>query len=232
MTQSEILGPFASLTELVGAIQAGEVLATEQLYRIFASGFRTLFARRIEAEDLDDVLHDCYLVTVGAIAKGKLREPEALMGFIHTTMQRQYAAHVESRSAERERRQWSETAYLPSRAPSGEEVQILREEREVAERALAKIRPRYAEILQRAYLLEETKEEIRAAMQLTERQYNLGKSRALDALARAGKKIARLPKRKRLAVLCHANAPDPACRRCQQRLRYRNEREQDLPKAA
>jgi DNA-directed RNA polymerase specialized sigma24 family protein len=39
-------------------------------------------------QDLDDRVHDTFLIVVQAISKGDLREPERLMGFVRTVVRR------------------------------------------------------------------------------------------------------------------------------------------------
>jgi hypothetical protein len=44
--------------------------------------------RQLGPQDLDDKVHDTFLIVVQAIRKGELREPERLMGFVHTVVRR------------------------------------------------------------------------------------------------------------------------------------------------
>ena len=46
-------------------------------------------------QDLDDRVHDTFLIVVQAIKRGELREPERLMGFVRTVVRRQVAAQIE-----------------------------------------------------------------------------------------------------------------------------------------
>jgi len=49
--------------------------------------------------DLDDKVHDCFVIVTQAIQNGVLREPERLMGYVRTVVKRQIAASIDVRGA-------------------------------------------------------------------------------------------------------------------------------------
>lgn len=81
--------------ELVMRIQRGEDSGMEDLYRLFARGVRYYLCRQLGVQELDDKVHDTFLIVVQAIRRGDLREPERLMGFVRTVVRRQVAAHID-----------------------------------------------------------------------------------------------------------------------------------------
>src|SRR5665647_1390525 len=81
--------------QLVEQIRAGEAEGMESLYRVFARGVRFYLCRQLGPQELDDKVHDTFLIVVQAIRRGELREPERLMGFVRTVVKRQLAAYID-----------------------------------------------------------------------------------------------------------------------------------------
>src|SRR6476661_2188777 len=81
--------------DLVESIRRGERCGMEELYRVFSRGVRYYLCRQLGPQDLDDRVHDTFLIVVQAICKGELRDPERLMGFVRTVVRRQVAAQIE-----------------------------------------------------------------------------------------------------------------------------------------
>src|SRR5258708_33714415 len=80
--------------QLVAQIRAGDARGVEELYRLFCRGVRFYLCRQLGLQDLDDKVHDTFLLVLQAIQKGDLREPERLMGFIRTVVRRRVATHI------------------------------------------------------------------------------------------------------------------------------------------
>src|SRR5438105_15929297 len=80
---------------LVESVQRGERAGMEELYRVFSRGVRVYLCRQLGPQDLDDRVHDTFVVVVQAIRKGELRDPERLMGFVRTVVRRQVAAQID-----------------------------------------------------------------------------------------------------------------------------------------
>src|SRR5260370_41685713 len=80
---------------LVESIQRGERSGMEELYRVFSRGVRFYLCRQLGPQDLDDKVHDTFVIVLQAITKGELREPERLMGFVRTVVRRQVAAQID-----------------------------------------------------------------------------------------------------------------------------------------
>ncbi len=82
---------------LVAQIKAGDDAGMEHLYRLFSRGIRYYLCRQLGPQELEDKVHDTFLIVVHAIRKGDLREPERLMGFVRTVVRRQVAAYMTKR---------------------------------------------------------------------------------------------------------------------------------------
>src|SRR5512141_3106785 len=82
--------------ELVDRIRAGEAGGMEQLYALFSRGVRYYLCRQLGPQELEDKVHDTFLVVVQAIRRGELRGAERLMGFVRTVVRRLVAAHIDS----------------------------------------------------------------------------------------------------------------------------------------
>src|SRR3974377_1568000 len=72
---------YTGFVDLVARVQTGESDGMEELYSIFARGVRFFVCRQLGPQELDDKVHDIFLLVVQAIRRGDLREPERLMGF-------------------------------------------------------------------------------------------------------------------------------------------------------
>jgi RNA polymerase sigma-70 factor (ECF subfamily) len=179
----------ADLVELVARIQADDTSAMEELYRIFARGIKYQICRQLGPQDLDDKVHDCFLIVVQAIRRGELREPDRLMGFVRTVVRRQIAAYIEIVIQTRRQVTELETGRIVADFARDPENSIMnQEEEELAYRVLKGISRRDREILIRFYLREESQEVICEKMSLTDTQFRLLKSRAKARFGVLGKR--------------------------------------------
>jgi len=181
--------PALDLTRLVARIQADDTSALEDLYRIFARGIKYQICRQLGSQDLEDKVHDCFLIVVQAIRRGELREPDRLMGFVRTVVRRQIAAYIETVVQNRRQMTDLETGRVVADFRRDPENCILdREEEELAYGVLKGISRRDREILIRFYLREEPQQVICEKMKLTETQFRLLKSRAKARFGELGKR--------------------------------------------
>lgn len=190
-TESSDTGDQSSLdlVGLVTRIQNDDGAALEELYRIFARGIKYQICRQLGSQDLDDKVHDCFLIVVQAIQRGELREPDRLMGFVRTVVRRQVAAYIETVIQNRKQMAELETGRIVADFGRNPENRIMdKEEAELAYRVLKGISRRDREILIRFYLREEPQEEICRKMNLTETQFRLLKSRAKARFGELGKR--------------------------------------------
>ncbi len=162
---------------LVERVRSGEPAGLEELYRVFSKGIRFYLCRQLGPQDLDDKVHDIFLIITQSIQKGDLREPERLMGYVRTVVRRQVAAHIDN--AVKQRRNQTDLEFgVVSDQASPESRIIEQQNMQVALRVLKSLRPREREVLMRFYLDEQTPDEICNDLGLTETQFRLIKSRA------------------------------------------------------
>ena len=86
---------YAEWVELVDRIRINETDGMEEFYQLFSKGIRFYLCRQLGPQELDDKVHDTFVVVVQAIRRGELREPSRLMGFVRTIVRRQVAAHID-----------------------------------------------------------------------------------------------------------------------------------------
>jgi RNA polymerase sigma-70 factor (ECF subfamily) len=174
---------------LVESIRRDEPEGMEELYRVFSRGVRFYLCRQLGPQDLDDKVHDTFLIVVQAIKKGELREPERLMGFVRTVVRRQVAAQIDHAvQVRREQAEFDNGMPVSDHRQTPEEAAIFKQHASVAETVLRSISERDREILTRFYLMEQTQEEICEEMNLSETQFRLLKSRAKARFGELGRK--------------------------------------------
>jgi RNA polymerase sigma-70 factor, ECF subfamily len=179
----------AGWTELVEKIRRNDADGLEELYRVFSRGVRFYLCRQLGPQDLDDRVHDTFIIVAQAIQRGELREPDRLMGYVRTIVRRQVAAQIEDNVLSR-RQQFDLEWGLAVRdtASNPEQAAIRQENEQIAVRVLKSIAPRDREILIRFYLWEQPSEQICTEMGLTDTQFRLLKSRAKARFGELGKR--------------------------------------------
>jgi RNA polymerase sigma-70 factor (ECF subfamily) len=174
---------------LVDQIKAGEDAGMEHLYKLFSRGIRYYLCRQLGPQELEDKVHDTFLIVVNAIKRGDLREPERLMGFVRTVVRRQVAAYIETAvHTRREQADLESGITVADRKQNPEQEAILRQKAELMKSALAALSQRDRDILVRFYLQEQSQEQICREMSLTETQFRLLKSRAKAKFGDIGRK--------------------------------------------
>jgi RNA polymerase sigma-70 factor (ECF subfamily) len=178
-----------SLSLLVERIRAADPSALEELYAVFAKGVRYYLWRQIGPQDLDDRVHDIFLIIIQAIQKGELREPERLMGFVRTIARRQVAATIGAAVQARRNQVDVDTRIdLSDRQPDPERRVIEKQNQELAMRVLGSLHKRDREVLIRFYLQEQAPDQICREMGLTPTQFRLIKNRAKARYTELGKR--------------------------------------------
>jgi RNA polymerase sigma-70 factor, ECF subfamily len=181
--------PNVDWASLVRRVRNGDECGLEELYRIFSHGVRFHLCRHLGPQELDDKVHDTFLIVVQAIQRGDLREPERLMGFVRTIVRRQVAAYIdEAVHRRREQLDLDTGVKLPDDRRNPEDSAITKQTRELIRNVLRQMLPRDREILTRFYLHEQTQEQICEEMTLTETQFRLLKSRAKARFGDLGRK--------------------------------------------
>jgi len=177
---------------LVNRIQTGDSAAMAELYMIFAKGIRYFLLRNLGPDDLDDKVHDCFVIVAQAIRNGDLREPERLMGYVRTVVKRQIAASIDTAVQQRRNRVDFEDSMfsISDWRENPERSVIARQRAEIARKVLSGVSRRDREILNRFYVLEQSQEQICTDMELSYNQFRLLKSRAKARFGELGKRLA------------------------------------------
>jgi len=175
--------------ELVEKIRQNDPDGLEELYRVFSRGVRFYLCRQLGPQDLDDRVHDTFIIVAQAIQRGELREPDRLMGYVRTIVRRQVAAQIEDNVLSR-RQQFDLDWGLAVRdtGSNPEQAAIRQENQQIAVKVLKSIAPRDREILIRFYLWEQPADQICSEMGLTDTQFRLLKSRAKARFGELGKR--------------------------------------------
>jgi RNA polymerase sigma factor (sigma-70 family) len=178
-----------SWASLVAKIRSDDPAGMEELYRVFSRGIRFYLWRQLGVQDLDDRLHDTFLIVAQAIRRGDLREPERLMGFVRTVVRRQVAAHIDAAVQSRRHETAIDVGFdIRDTDKNPEHQAIDKESKGIALRILRSLPQRDREILIRFYLHEQRPEQICQDMNLTETQFRLIKSRAKARFGELGKR--------------------------------------------
>ncbi|HTA45610.1 MAG TPA: sigma-70 family RNA polymerase sigma factor [Bryobacteraceae bacterium] len=177
---------------LVARIQNDDSAAMAELYGIFAKGIRYFLLRNLGPEEIDDKVHDCFVIVAQAIKNGDLREPERLMGYVRTVVKRQIAASIDVAVQQRRNRvDFEESMFTVSDWRENPERTVIAQQRaEIARRVLNGVSRRDRDILNRFYVLEQSQEQICADMGLSYNQFRLLKSRAKARFGELGRRLA------------------------------------------
>jgi RNA polymerase sigma-70 factor, ECF subfamily len=179
-------------TSLVNRIRNDDSAAMAELYAIFAKGIRYFLLRNLGPDDLDDKVHDCFVIVTQAIRNGDLREPERLMGYVRTVVKRQIAASIDVAVQQRRNRvDFEDSLFTLSDWREDPERNVIAMQRaDIARKVLNGVSRRDRDILNRFYVLEQTQEQICAEMGLSYNQFRLLKSRAKARFGEMGRKLA------------------------------------------
>ena len=176
-------------TQLVTRLQDGDPKAMEELYGMFSNGVRYHLCRQLGPEELDDRLHDAFLIVVDSIRAGELRDPRRLMGFIRTVVKRMVAATIYKQvAARRERTDEDRTANVSDRSATPEGALLFQQQTGIVREVLQEMTERDRHILTRFYVDEEEPQAICDEMGLTLTQFRLLKSRAKNRFGVLGRK--------------------------------------------
>jgi RNA polymerase sigma-70 factor, ECF subfamily len=165
--------------EIVERVRTGNAAGMEDLYSYFGAGIRFHLYRRFGTQDLEDKVHDIFVMIAEAIHAGEPRDPERLAGYIRTIVRRQIATFIEKAVQTRRKQTGIDPGMLLSdHAADPERKAIERQNMEIAMRVLKSAPQRDREVLVRFYLEEQSAEEICRELDLSDTQFRLIKSRA------------------------------------------------------
>jgi RNA polymerase sigma factor (sigma-70 family) len=164
----------------------------EELYGVFSRGVRFYLCRQLGPQELEDKVHDTFLIVLQAIQRGELREPDRLMGFVRTIVRRQVAAYIDNAVQTRREQTGLECGLtICDQRSNPEQDAISRQRTEIMLGILQKMSRRDREILTRFYLLSQSQEQICREMGLSDTQFRLLKSRAKARFGELGRRSLR-----------------------------------------
>jgi len=179
---------------LVERVHQNDESGMTELYRLFAKGIRFYLCRQLGAQEIDDKIHDTFLIVVKSIRRGDLREPERLMGFVRTVVRRQVAAHIDHLvHRRREHVNLDVGSRLADVRRNPEQNAAFHQKTALMTEVLREMSERDREILTRFYLREESQEQICDEMNLSETQFRLLKSRAKARFGELGQRKLKRP---------------------------------------
>lgn len=187
-TEENALADPDLLRSVVVRIQLHDESAKHQLYQIFNRGIRYQLVRHLGPADIEDKVHDTFLIVLQAILRNDLRSPERLLGYIRTVVRRQIANHIERAVTRRREYPVEVDCEGWTHGTTPEDSYVRSEEKRLMRQTLSELSPRDREILIRFYLDEMSQEEICAEMGLTLNQFRLLKSRAKARFSELGKR--------------------------------------------
>lgn len=195
MTQPEHLPELGRALPMPGPPDVGapDVEAmVDGLAARFRERLRFFAARRVDSADLaEDVAQETLRRVTDALRAGRVREPDALPGFVFQTAQHVCQQH--HRSAEREARSLVRLADADADSASERPDQlsgIIAEERcRLVHRALVRLRDEDRDLLRQLYFVDLSPEALAARLGVTAGALRVRKHRALQRL---GERIAEL----------------------------------------
>jgi RNA polymerase sigma-70 factor (ECF subfamily) len=180
----EAIAVYPDWVDLVERIRVGETDGMQELYQLFAKGLRYHLSRQVGSEELEDKIHDTFVVVVQAIRKGEFQEPSRLMGLVRTIVRRQVGASDDDVIGA-----GVSALHFASPGSDTEEAAFYSERRDLIQRVLDELPERDRELLSRFYLKEEDQETICRVMGLSEAQFRILTSRAKARFGALGKKL-------------------------------------------
>jgi RNA polymerase sigma-70 factor (ECF subfamily) len=188
-TSEKVTTIYRNWASVVQRIRSHQSDGMEELYRCFSTGMRFYLCRLTGPQDLEERVHDLFVMIVQAIRRGDIREPERLMGFVRTVAKRQASAHIRHVASTRKEEIDIESERDISDAGNGpEQAAIFRQRERLIEMVLAELSDRDREVLIRFYAKEQGSIQICLEMGLTETQFRLLKSRAKARFGEFGKR--------------------------------------------
>lgn len=182
--------------EIVHQIQTNDPRGPDRLYGHFEKAIRSVLSRQVGYNEVDDRLHDIIVAAILAIRRGQVREAARLHAYIRTITRRFVIATLKARL---ERRRFEVNGEcldnIESHSLNMPERDCIREQQaRMAREALNGLCPRYRDVLERIYMLEQDPEVVQRDMKLTPDQYRLIKSRATERFVGIAREKMGLPR--------------------------------------
>jgi RNA polymerase sigma factor (sigma-70 family) len=196
-----------NFSHLLALVYNGNPSAAEEIIERLLPGLRAIICRRVNPQDVEDVVQDTATDLLCAIRGRQLHNPEALPYFARKIAIRRCAACISGLVKNRQTEvEIVDEEFAPLRVkPVAEDLCVEKQRQRLAVEALSRLSARDREVLQRFYLREQSPEQICAEMGLTATQFRLTKSRAKEKFGHIGRTMERTgPSRPtdRATVLC------------------------------
>jgi RNA polymerase sigma factor (sigma-70 family) len=147
---------------------------------------------RVAPTEVEDRLHDTFVIVFQAVRAGVLRDPKALPGFIRTVLRFQATASI--REVRRKRRNTGFSGFdTEGLQGNPEELFAKYESKRLLKLFIERLPERDGEILTRFYLDEQPCDQICAHMNLTPTQFRLSKWRAKERLIQTASRMVTTP---------------------------------------
>jgi len=184
-------GPEPDVADLVRRIQAGDPAAESALVARFSHGLLLMLRRLVQNPALADDLHqETFVLVLGKIRGGEVREPERIAGFIRGTARNLFIADRRKEARYRPLDDGREEGEgmrpepsLADRAPAALDRALAQEEARQMRRLLDELRfDRDRQLLLRFYLSDDGKEEICADLGIEPERFHQVLFRARERL--------------------------------------------------
>jgi RNA polymerase sigma factor (sigma-70 family) len=170
-------------TELVARIRRGEAASVEALCSMLRPLAYSQLRQQVDRQYIEDKFHDVVVTVLEAIENGALKQPDRLMGFVHTITHRGVVAHIRANIKRRRCTTFEESVFTRTDTGSPEAAAAQTEKLERLHALLDLLCARDRDLLTRFYLHEQLPAQICLEMHLTATQFRLYKSRALARCA-------------------------------------------------
>lgn len=164
----------------------------EELYAAFQATTRRIILSSLGPHDIDDKVHDCFVIVLQAIRAGEIREPEKLVGFVGTVVRRYIIRQIHAAVDRRKRMVDCDVSMLPVRdhRENPEQAVLAKQRMELARRALRSVDPGDRDVLYRCYVDEQPVEQICHELRLRPGQFAMRKMRAKARVAAKYRRLA------------------------------------------
>ena len=173
---------YVEIAKFVDSARRRETWGEEKLYAHLVTCLGRRFLQQLGPQEVDDHVHDVYLILLTAIRNGVLRDAHRLSGYIQTIGARQRASKIReivwNRSHLAPSGEWS----FADHSEQPDDLIYKQQKLEIAIATMKSLHNRDWQILHRFYILNQSAEEIVVALGLTSTQFRLSKSRAKQAL--------------------------------------------------
>jgi DNA-directed RNA polymerase specialized sigma24 family protein len=173
-------------------IRNGHPDGLEELYTM-ARNFTFFIMRQLGNEDLQDKVHDIFVTAATAISGGKLRDSARLTPFL-TSLTRFYTyGQIDRRVVLRKYVMPLDQVNIPDRRNNVEYNVYRQQKMRIVREILGSMQKRDRDVLERFYVMEQSKEQICSEMNLTPTQFRLLKSKAKSTFAKLGRRRLKPP---------------------------------------